>query len=221
MSRRRKNRLLQRLEYIAYRLVAARARKASHEALWRWGARLGSFTRFFARRRTRIAEENFRASFPERAHEAKEIIRECWRHMGREALTTIKMQGLTAEEIGARCDVVGDPMQGLELMRTHARDLCRALAAHIEFEERIVGMALADVIGWGGVLLAQLEAEHARQRANLASTLSAVETNELPKRQLVESVRALADAVLVDLESEERVLLTADLDEMADDSPGG
>ena len=107
MSRRRKNRLLQRLEYIAYRLVAARVRKASHEALWRWGARLGSFARFFARRRTRIAEENFRASFPERAHEAKEIIRECWRHMGREALTTIKMQGLTAEEIGARCDVVG------------------------------------------------------------------------------------------------------------------
>jgi len=107
MSRRRKNRLLQRLEYIAYRLVAARVRKASHEALWRWGARLGSFARFFARRRTRIAEENFRASFPERAHEAKEIVRECWRHMGREALTTIKMQGLTAEEIGARCDVVG------------------------------------------------------------------------------------------------------------------
>jgi hypothetical protein len=128
-----------------------------------------------------------------------------------------ELRGLVSETI----QFVGDPMQGLELMRAHARDLCRALAAHIEFEERIVSMALADVIGWGGVLLAQLEAEHARQRVNLASTLTAVETNELPKRQLVESVRALADSVLTDLESEERVLLTADLDEMADDSPGG
>ncbi len=128
-----------------------------------------------------------------------------------------ELRGLVNETV----QFVDDPMQGLELMRAHARDLCRALAAHIEFEERIVGMALADVIGWGGVLLAQLEEEHARQRANLESTLSAVETNELPKRDLVESVRALADAVLNDLESEERVLLTADLDEMADDSPGG
>jgi Kdo2-lipid IVA lauroyltransferase/acyltransferase len=107
MSRRRKNRLLQRIEYLAYRLVAARARRASDQALWRWGARIGSFTRFFARRRTRIAVENFKASFPERAREADQIIAECWRHMGREALSTIKMQGLTAEEIAARCDVTG------------------------------------------------------------------------------------------------------------------
>jgi KDO2-lipid IV(A) lauroyltransferase len=107
MSRRRKNRLLQRIEYLAYRLVAGWARKASHEALWRWGGRIGSLARVFARRRTRIAVENFKASFPEREHEVAQVIRECWRHMGREALTTIKMQELTAEEIAARCDVTG------------------------------------------------------------------------------------------------------------------
>ena len=45
MSRRRKNRLLQRLEYLVYRIVAARARKASDQALYRWGARIGSFRR--------------------------------------------------------------------------------------------------------------------------------------------------------------------------------
>ena len=106
MSRRRKNRLLQRLEYLAYRLVAARARKASSESLWRWGARIGSFTRFFARRRHRIAVENFRACFPERT-DAETVIRECWRHMGREALTTIKMQELSPEELKARCDFHG------------------------------------------------------------------------------------------------------------------
>ena len=106
MSRRRKNRVLQRLEYLAYRLVAARARKASPASLWRWGARIGSFTRLFARRRHRIAVENFRASFPGRT-DAEAVIRECWRHMGREALTTIQMQELAPEEIAARCDFAG------------------------------------------------------------------------------------------------------------------
>jgi hypothetical protein len=128
-----------------------------------------------------------------------------------------ELRGLVNETI----QFVDDPMQALELMRAQARDLCRALAAHIEFEERIVAMALADVIGWGGVLLTQLEAEHAGQRARLASTLSAVETAELPKWELVESVHALADTVLIDLASEERYLLTADIDALANDSQGG
>src|ERR1051326_8793345 len=105
MSRRRKNRLLQRLEYIAYRLVAARARKASDASLWKWGARVGSLTRVFARRRHRIAVENFRAAFPER--DAEEVIRECWRHMGREALATIKTQELSPAAIAATCDFGG------------------------------------------------------------------------------------------------------------------
>jgi KDO2-lipid IV(A) lauroyltransferase len=107
MSRRGKNPILQRLEYVAYRLVAARARKASDAALWKWGARIGSLTRVFARRRTRLAVENFRACFPERAGEAEAVIRECWRHMGREALATIKKQALSPAEIAARCDFIG------------------------------------------------------------------------------------------------------------------
>lgn len=128
-----------------------------------------------------------------------------------------ELRGLLIETI----HIVDDPMQGLELMRAHARDLCRALAAHIEFEERLVAMALADVIGWGGVLVAQLEAEHAHQRESLASILSAVEMVELPKPQLVASVHALADTMLVDLASEEQVLLAADVDALSQDSPGG
>lgn len=107
MSRRRKNRVLQRLEYLAYRLVAGRARTASSESLWRWGARLGTFTRLFARRRHRIAVENFRTSFPERAGDANAVINECWRHMGREALATIKTQELSPAEIAATCDFSG------------------------------------------------------------------------------------------------------------------
>jgi KDO2-lipid IV(A) lauroyltransferase len=143
MSRRRKNRLLERLEYLAYRLVAARARKASDAALYRWGARIGSFTRLFARRRTRIAVENFRASFPERADEAETIIRECWRHMGREALATIKLQELSPEEIAATCDFMG-----IELVR-EARARGRGvilITAHYGSWET-AGLAVTAVVG--------------------------------------------------------------------------
>src|SRR5256885_17189441 len=107
MSRRGKNPILKRLEYVAYRLVAARARKASDAALWKWGARIGSLTRVFARRRTRLAIENFRACFPERAGEAEAVIRECWRHMGREALATIKKQALSPAGIPGRGAFIG------------------------------------------------------------------------------------------------------------------
>lgn len=108
MSRRRKSRLLQRVEYLAYRLVAGPVRRASDAALYRWGARIGSLIRPFARRRNRIAEENFKACFPDRARETETIIKECWRHMGREALTAIKLQALSAEEIRSRCEFAGE-----------------------------------------------------------------------------------------------------------------
>jgi len=172
MSRRRKNRLLQRIEYLVYRLVAWRARKASHEALWRWGARIGSLTRVFARRRTRIAEENFRASFPERAHEAKEVIRECWRHMGREALTTIKIQELTAEQIAARCDFTG-----LELVRealARGRGLMLVTAHFGSWET--AGLAATAVVGpmttvARGLDNELLAADLARVRAGTGATI--------------------------------------------------
>jgi Kdo2-lipid IVA lauroyltransferase/acyltransferase len=171
MSRRRKNRLLQRVEYLAYRLVAARARKASHESLWRWGARIGSLTRLFARRRHRLAVENFRASFPERT-DAEAIIRECWRHMGREALTTIKMQELTAEELKAR-----SKFHGVELVQ---EALARGrgvmfITAHFGSWET-VGLGVAAMIGQMTTVVRDLDnellaADLARLRARTGATI--------------------------------------------------
>jgi Kdo2-lipid IVA lauroyltransferase/acyltransferase len=143
MSRRRKNRLLERLEYLAYRLVAARARKASDAALYRWGAHIGSLTRLFARRRTRIAVENFRASFPERADDAETVIRECWRHMGREALATIKMQELSPEEIAATCDFTGVELVTEAMARGRGVIL---LTAHYGSWET-VGLGITAIVG--------------------------------------------------------------------------
>ena len=108
-----------------------------------------------------------------------------------------------------------------EPLRAHARDLYRAFEAHIDFEREVLPTALGDVIGWASVLRAQIEEGRARLRAALAVAITALEPETLPRVRLVEDVRVLADAILLDLKSEERCLLTADLDAMAGDSHGG
>jgi KDO2-lipid IV(A) lauroyltransferase len=172
MSRRRKNRLLQRIEYAAYRLVAGRARKASDASLWKWGARIGSLTRVFARRRHRIAVENFRRSFPERAHEADDVIRECWRHMGREALSTIKMQELSPAEIAATCDFSGIELVREAMARGNGTIL---ITAHYGSWET-AGLAVTAVVGPVTTVARALDnellaADLARVRARTGATL--------------------------------------------------
>jgi Kdo2-lipid IVA lauroyltransferase/acyltransferase len=107
MPRRRKNRLLQRIEYAAYRAVARPLRSASDQAVLRWGSRLGSVARFVLRRRDRLAMRNLRLVFPEKSDaERRRILDACWRHFGRETLESIRMQNLPAEEIARRCPLV-------------------------------------------------------------------------------------------------------------------
>lgn len=106
-------------------------------------------------------------------------------------------------------------------LREQAQALCAAVRSHIEFEEGVMAVALADVVGLEGELLVQLDADHQRQRANAASTLAALEPVDLPKGRVVASIRALAESVLLDLTGEERYFLRADVDELTDDSLGG
>jgi hypothetical protein len=108
-----------------------------------------------------------------------------------------------------------------EPLRAQAKDLCAAVAEHMEFEERILATALGDVIGWGPALRSQIEEDHQRQRATIALAMSALEPHGVASDRLVERVRTFADALLVDLESEERYLLTADVDALTADSRGG
>jgi len=131
-----------------------------------------------------------------------------------------ELRGLVSETIHVADDATRSA-RDCEPLRAHAKDLCAAFAAHIDFEERLLATALGDVIGWGPVLREQIEADHQRQRASLATALSALEPADVSRGRLVESVRALADTLLGDLDGEERYLLTADLDALANDSEGG
>jgi Kdo2-lipid IVA lauroyltransferase/acyltransferase len=104
MSRRRKNALLQRVEYVLYRAAARAVRAGSEAALRRWGTRIGALARHVLRGRDRLAMRNIAATFPEKSEaERRRIIDECWRHFGREALETIRMQHVPVEEIPAYC----------------------------------------------------------------------------------------------------------------------
>jgi KDO2-lipid IV(A) lauroyltransferase len=104
MSRRRKSALSQRVEYILYRAAARAVRAASEEGLRRWGTRIGALARHVLRGRDRLAMRNLAETFPEKSEaERRRIIDECWRHFGREALETIRMQHVPIEEIPSHC----------------------------------------------------------------------------------------------------------------------
>jgi KDO2-lipid IV(A) lauroyltransferase len=104
MARRRKNALLERIEYILYRAIAARARRASDEGLLRWGTRIGNLARRILRSRDRLALRNLRDTFPDKSNdELRRILDECWRHFGREALIYLRMQGIPLDQIAEHC----------------------------------------------------------------------------------------------------------------------
>jgi hypothetical protein len=107
-----------------------------------------------------------------------------------------------------------------EPLRAQARELYDAFTRHMEFEERLLPMALRDVIGLGPLLEAEVVEGHDRRRAALAAAMSSLGPGE-SLADLVDKVRTVADTLLFDLESEETCLLTADLDALAADTFGG
>lgn len=129
-----------------------------------------------------------------------------------------ELRGLITETIH---HTDGAPKADLEPLRAYARELYEAFQAHMDFEERILAAALRDIIGWGAVVQAEIEEGHERQRATLASAMSALEPEDLSPTHVVASVRAFADTLLLDLKTEEGYLLKADLDSIATHSQGG
>lgn len=131
-----------------------------------------------------------------------------------------ELRELAAETIHV-VDGVRIAPRDFEPLRAQAKDLCAAVAEHMDFEEQMLATALGDVIGWGAALRAQIEEDHHRQRATVALAMAALEPDSLSTARLIERIRAFADELLVDLESEERYLLTAELDALSIDSHGG
>lgn len=107
MARRKKNRVLQRIEYTAYRLIAGAVRRASEEGVARWGARLGALSRRVLRSRDRLAMRNLRETFPSRNEsELRESLDKSWRYFGWEMLEFVRAQGYSLEELAERCPFV-------------------------------------------------------------------------------------------------------------------
>ena len=118
MARRRKNRLLQLLEYGVYRAAARLLRSASDQGVVRWGARVGTLGRKILRRRDRLAMRNLRMVFPDKSEaERRRILDDCWRHFGREALDGIRSQHLSADKINERCPLVNAELLDQALAR--------------------------------------------------------------------------------------------------------
>jgi KDO2-lipid IV(A) lauroyltransferase len=104
MSRRKKSRALQRVEYAAYRFFAGIVQRLSDESAHRWGTRFGALAGKVLRRRDRVAMTNLRLAFPEKSDaERQAILRECWRHFGREIVSYIRIQSLSLDAIAERC----------------------------------------------------------------------------------------------------------------------
>jgi KDO2-lipid IV(A) lauroyltransferase len=184
MSRRKKNALVQCVEYILYRAVARAVRSASNDSLRRWGTRLGNLGRVILRSRDRLAIRNLAETFPEKSDaERRRIADECWRHFGREALATIRMQHVPIEEIPSYCPFVN--VQLLEEAIARGRGVV-LLSAHYGAWE-IAGLAIMALV-------------------KNVSTVARPLDNELLERDLVR-LRARTGAEVVDRKRAARVLL--------------
>ena len=131
-----------------------------------------------------------------------------------------ELRGLVSETIHIAEHTTSSD-RDVEPLRAHARELYEAVEEHMEFEERILPTALRDVIGWGAALQAQVVESHEKQRAILASAMSALEPASFSPLRLVQSVRTFTDSILDDLKTEEDCLLSADVDALTIDGHGG
>lgn len=183
-KKRRKNPLLQRIEYTAYRFLARRVAAMSEESLHRWGTRLGALSGKVLRGRDRLAMRNLRSVYPERdVRELRDIANACWRHFGRELLISIQGQNLSLEELAARCPFVNAHILEEAIARGKGTIL---ISAH-----------------WGGWEVAGLAVMSLVQNVR---TVARPLDNELLEREL-QQIRARTGAEVVDRRKAARVLI--------------
>ena len=183
-KKRRKNRLLQRIEYITYRFVLGRVASMPEERVLVWGTRLGALASKILRGRDRLALRNLRAAFPEKEErERRAILDACWRHFGREILQYLQMRNLSLDEVAERCPFYNTHL--LEEAIAHGKGTL-VISAH-----------------WGGWEAAGLALmAHVRNVRTVARPLD----NELLERDL-QQLRAKTGAEVVDRRRAARVLL--------------
>lgn len=141
---RRKNVLLEAIEYGAYRAASLLVSRASRETVLRWGTRLGNAGRRVLRRRSRLALKNLRAAFPDKSDaELRSVLEECWRHFGREMLLFVRMQSASLESIAEQCRFVN--AQILQEAQSRGRGVVLISAHYGSWE--VAGLALLALVG--------------------------------------------------------------------------
>ena len=185
-KKRRKNRLLQRLEYAVYRFVAGRVAAMAEESAHRWGTRLGAVAAKVLRGRDALAMRNLRLAYPERSErELRRIADDCWRHFGREALLSVQTQNLSLDEVAERCPFVNAHLVEEAIARGKGTIL---ISAH-----------------WGGWEVAGLAV---MSMVKNVLTVARPLDNELLEREL-QHIRARTGAEVVDRRKAARVLMRA------------
>ncbi len=183
-KKRRKNPLLQRIEYAAYRFVANRVAAMKEESLHQWGTRLGALAGKILRGRDRLVMRNLRFVYPERSEgELRKIANDCWRHFGRELLISIQSQNLSLEQLAERCPFVNVQILEEAIARGKGTIL---ISAH-----------------WGGWEVAGLAVMSLLRNVR---TVARPLDNELLEREL-QQIRARTGAQVVDRRKAARVLL--------------
>lgn len=111
--------------------------------------------------------------------------------------------------------------EAVEPLRTNALALFSTLEEHLRFEDDVLEVALRDVTGRGPELHAEIERDHQRQRAILALAMTDLRRPGLPSDELVGGVRRFVDLLLRDMDAEEQVLLSAEIDALMADGEAG
>jgi iron-sulfur cluster repair protein YtfE (RIC family) len=92
-------------------------------------------------------------------------------------------------------------------LAAEAAVLLDRLAAHIDSEERALEPVLETIDAWGAERVRRLRQEHVAQRRALARLRDELATT--PDRSLAWDVQPFVDALLADMATEERELLSA------------
>jgi len=111
--------------------------------------------------------------------------------------------------------------EAMEPLRAEALALCARLEEHMRFEDSVLEAALRDLTARGPELHAEIERDHQRQRAILAGAMAEISQAGLPSNDLVGGVRRFVDLLLRDMDAEEQVLLSAEVDALLADGEAG
>jgi hypothetical protein len=111
--------------------------------------------------------------------------------------------------------------QSFDLLRAKTRALYLRLDEHMRFEESVLEIALRDIIGRGAELHAQVVKDHQRQRAILTKAIAELGRSDLSGEEIVRMVRWFVDILVRDMEAEEQVLLSAEVDALLADGQAG